>query len=224
MVSITIISKLIAKKWTIVLNNVVGRHMHRVDTKQQTLTIPRAVITDADGTNMLLDALIIWKVVDSAKACLVVQSYYDYLRSQGEVVMRRVAATNNYRNMKTDAQHIASDMKNMLQHRVEPAGLAIMSMELINIQVNATLTGVGGLGGMGNVGGPLTINSNVNAMTLMMMNLQMMTRQHQQQYMQQMAMMQQGGQQHMQPMQGGYQQPMQIVPVGYQQPSAPLQS
>jgi len=218
-----------------------GRHMHHVDTKQQTLTIPRAVVTDADGTNLLLDALITWRVVDSAKACLVVQNYYDYLRSQGEVVMRKVAAANSYHNMKTDAQHIANDMKNMLQHRIEPAGLAIMSMELINIQFNATLMGIGGLGGMGNVGGPLAINSNMNAMNSMMMNPQMMAmqqqqqylqqQQQQQQYMQQMAMMQamqQGGQQQILPPQGGgggYQQPMQSPPAGYQQPyQQPMQN
>jgi len=208
-----------------------GRHMFAVDTKQQTLTIPRAVVTDADGTNLLLDALITWRVVDSAKACLVVQNYYDYLRSQGEVVMRKVAAANSYHNMKTDAQHIANDMKNMLQHRIEPAGLAIMSMELINIQFNATLMGIGGLGGMGNVGGPLAINSNMNAMNSMMMNPQMMALQQQQQYMQQMAMMQamqQGGQQQILPPQGGgggYQQPMQSPPAGYQQPyQQPMQN
>lgn len=112
-----------------------GRHYFRVSTKQQTLSIPKAVVTDSDGSNLLLDAMITWKVDDSAKAAIVVSDYYEYIRSQGEVVMRKVAARNSYHNMKTDAEHVAHDMRDMLQNRVHPAGILVISMDVIYLYI-----------------------------------------------------------------------------------------
>ena len=55
-----------------------------------------SLVNDANGTPIVIQCVIVWKVRDTAKATFAVENYESFLRTQAEAAERQMAASFPY--------------------------------------------------------------------------------------------------------------------------------
>lgn len=94
-------------------------------------------VNDLHGNPIEIAAVIVWRVVDSARAIFDVQNYEQFVSIQSETAIRAVASQYSYDSNENDKmslvgnQHeIAEELKKFTQSRLEIAGIEIIETRL----------------------------------------------------------------------------------------------
>lgn len=116
----------------------IGRQIIKVSTKLSTLDLHRTVVADFNGNPILIAGICTFKVVDTAKAALNVEHYYEYIKMQAMAVMKQVASKYPYESkdghsLKGEASEISQQMVRLLQTKVDEAGIKIITFELSDL-------------------------------------------------------------------------------------------
>ena len=110
-----------------------GLTKYKVSVRRQVLEMKKQTVTDATGTPIEIDAVVTYKVLDSAKAVLSVQNYLSFLDGQAIIVLRQIATRYTYKDLKNDSVHVTAEMRDLLQQRLIVAGIQVLSMDLTNL-------------------------------------------------------------------------------------------
>lgn len=134
-----------------------GRYMGSIRENGIWLTIPFTVnkkvslrvrnfnsaklkVNDVEGNPIEIAAVIVFKVVDSAKALFDVDNYEQFVEIQSETALRHVATRYPYDNFEDDGyslrgntEEIASEISRELQARLEVAGVEVMEARLTHL-------------------------------------------------------------------------------------------
>ncbi len=94
-------------------------------------------VNDAAGNPVEVAAVIVWRVVDSAKAAFEVEEYESFIRIQTETAVRHMASAYPYDSY-TDGQHslrgnadeVTDSLHRELQTQLEQAGIEILRTQL----------------------------------------------------------------------------------------------
>lgn len=94
-------------------------------------------VNDLHGNPIEIAAVIVWRVVDSARAIFDVQNYEQFVSIQSETAIRAIASQYSYDSNENDKmslvgnQHeIAEELKKFTQSRLEIAGIEIIETRL----------------------------------------------------------------------------------------------
>ena len=101
-------------------------------------------VNDFNGNPIEIAAVIVWRVVDSAKALFDVENYETFVGIQAETAIRNIATRYPYESHEvgtTEAAHslrshpdeVGEALKTELHHRLEVAGLEIMETRLSHL-------------------------------------------------------------------------------------------
>lgn len=100
----------------------------------------RLKVNDVHGNPIEIAAVIVFKVVDSAKAVFEVEQYEQFVAIQSETALRAIASTYPYDSFKTDditlrtgTEEISNELKLAVHERLDVAGVEIVEARLTHL-------------------------------------------------------------------------------------------
>lgn len=94
-------------------------------------------VNDKDGTPIEIAAVVVWKVVDAAKAAFVVDDYMDFVKVQSDSALRTLASQYSYDAPEADSHslrghivEVAAQLKNELHDRMQQAGVEVQEARI----------------------------------------------------------------------------------------------
>lgn len=110
---------------------------------------PQLKVNDADGNPIEIAAVVVWRVVDTAKAIFDVENYLQFVEVQSETAIRHLASQYSYDDgqhpgepsLRGSADVVALDLQKELQARLELAGLEVVEARLSHLAYSAEIAG-----------------------------------------------------------------------------------
>ena len=118
-----------------------GMPRKKLSLKAMTLNNEKQKVNDEEGNPIEIGVVVIWRVVDTAKAVFAVENYSSYIATQTDSAIRQVARQYPYdvsdsgdeKSLRGSSQEIANILKAELQERVDMAGLEILEARISNL-------------------------------------------------------------------------------------------
>ncbi len=113
----------------------------KISLKAMTLNNERQKINDSLGNPIIIGVVVIWKVVDTAKAVFNVDNFAEYLSIQSDSALRNVVRLFPYdatdeegeKSLRGSSKEVADDLKHELMSKVEIAGLEILEARITHL-------------------------------------------------------------------------------------------
>jgi regulator of protease activity HflC (stomatin/prohibitin superfamily) len=112
----------------------------KVSLKVRNFNSKRLKVNDVQGSPIEIAAVVVFKVVDSAKAMFDVDSYEQFVEIQSETALRYVASRYPYDNfdgegysLRGNTEEIASELAQELQTRLAVAGVEVLEARLTHL-------------------------------------------------------------------------------------------
>ena len=112
----------------------------KLSLKAMTLDNKKQKINDKDGNPIEISIVVIWRIVNTAKAVFNVDNFVDYVSIQADSTLRDVAGQYPYdgngedvKSLRGSSAEIAVHLRNELQSRVEDAGIEIIEARITHL-------------------------------------------------------------------------------------------
>lgn len=113
----------------------------KISLKTMTLDNDKQKINDQLGNPIIIGIVVIWRVINTAKAVFMVDNYEEYLSIQCDSALRNivrlypydVAGDDNEKTLRGSSQEIAEKLKIEIQEKVEKSGLEIMEARITHL-------------------------------------------------------------------------------------------
>ena len=113
----------------------------KISLKSITLNNGKQKINDELGNPIEIGIVVIWRVVNTAKAVFNVDNYMEYLSTQADSALRNivrlypydVAEDGDERSLRGSSQEVAERLKEEIQEKVEVAGLEIVEARITHL-------------------------------------------------------------------------------------------
>jgi regulator of protease activity HflC (stomatin/prohibitin superfamily) len=100
----------------------------------------RLKVNDAGGSPIVMAAVIVWRVVDTARAIFDVQEFEQFVVVQSETAVRHLATLYPYDNgeddgpsLRTDTDEVSGALHDELQARLDAAGIEVLEARLTHL-------------------------------------------------------------------------------------------
>jgi len=99
----------------------------------------RLKVSDADGNPVEIAAVVVWRVVETARAAFGVDNYYAYVAVQAETAVRHIATSYPYESHTEDrlslrnATVVSEQLTAELSERVQLAGLQVLESRITHL-------------------------------------------------------------------------------------------
>lgn len=97
-------------------------------------------VNDIDGNPIEIAAVVVWRVVDTAEACFVVDNYENYVQVQSESALRNLATAYPYdshddakMSLRGQTTAIAEHLKQEIQERLAKAGVEVIEARISHL-------------------------------------------------------------------------------------------
>lgn len=108
----------------------------------------RLKVNDKSGNPIEIAAVIVWRVIDTAKACFDVEDYQSFVTFQAETALRHLASQYPYDNyeegemsLRTNADEVSEALKLELAERLALAGIEIVDARLSHLAYSPEIAG-----------------------------------------------------------------------------------
>lgn len=115
----------------------VGRSLIRIPTRDMTLDIATTTVLERNGNPIQISAVVVYRVEDSYKAALEVESYKRFINDQAGAIVKRVSSQLPYESvdhsepcLKVENDDVTQLFVNELQEAVHAAGIRVLSVRL----------------------------------------------------------------------------------------------
>lgn len=114
----------------------------KISLKAMTLNNDKQKINDQLGNPIIIGIVVVWRVVNTAKAVFNVDNYTEYLSIQADSALRDIVRLypydtslddNNEKSLRGSSQEVADRIKAELQSKVEIAGLEILETRITHL-------------------------------------------------------------------------------------------
>jgi regulator of protease activity HflC (stomatin/prohibitin superfamily) len=114
----------------------------KISLKTMTLNNEKQKINDLLGNPIIIGIVVIWRVVNTAKAVFNVDNYKEYLSIQCDSALRNIVRlypydisgdNDNEKSLRGSSQEIADRLKDEIQRKVEIAGLEIIEARITHL-------------------------------------------------------------------------------------------
>ena len=122
-------------------SNQIMREGKKISLKEMTLSNDRQKINDQLGNPIIIGIVVIWKVVNTAKAVFNVDNYKEYLSIQCDSALRDIvrlypydtASGDNEESLRGSSKEVAERLKNEIQSKVDVAGLEVSEARITHL-------------------------------------------------------------------------------------------
>lgn len=113
----------------------------KISLKAMTLNNEKQKVNDALGNPIIIGIVVVWKIVNTAKAVFNVDNYAEYLSIQCDSALRNIVRLYPYdasdeegeKSLRGSSQEIAESLKAEIQKKVEMAGLEIVEARITHL-------------------------------------------------------------------------------------------
>lgn len=113
----------------------------KISLKAMTLANDKQKVNDALGNPIIIGIVVVWKVVNTAKAVFSVDNYIEFLSIQCDSALRNIVRLYPYdatdeegeKSLRGSSQEIAERLKMEIQAKVELAGLEILEARITHL-------------------------------------------------------------------------------------------
>jgi len=122
----------------------------RLSLKDMTLNNDKQKINDQLGNPIIIGIVVIWRVVNTAKAVFNVDNYKEYLSIQCDSALRNIVRLYPYDNpgrdneesLRGSSQEVAEKLRDEIQAKVEVAGLEIVEARITHLSYSEEIAAV----------------------------------------------------------------------------------
>jgi hypothetical protein len=119
-----------------------------VSTRIRNHATKTSKVNDADGNPILIAAVLVWRVEDTARAWFGVDSLDSFVATQAETAVRHIALSYPYDgpldgqiSLRQNAEEITAELAAEIAARVRPAGVAILEARLTQLSYAPEIAG-----------------------------------------------------------------------------------
>jgi regulator of protease activity HflC (stomatin/prohibitin superfamily) len=116
----------------------------KVSLRQRTLNGPKLKVNDKNGNPVEIANVIVWRVINTAKAVFDVDNYEQYVSTQSETALRHVASLYAYDNnedsdgneqitLRSNIIEVSQALRKELSERLAPAGITVEDARLTHL-------------------------------------------------------------------------------------------
>ena len=114
----------------------------KLSLKTKTINNDKQKVNDLMGNPIIVDTMVVWRVVDTAKVAFDVENYIEYLSSQCDSALRSIISLYPYdvpedptggKSLRCSIDEISEELKNAIQAKAEVAGLEILEARITNM-------------------------------------------------------------------------------------------
>jgi len=121
----------------------------KVSLKVRNFNSKKLKVNDVEGNPIEIAAVVVFKVVDSAKALFDVDNYEEFVEIQSETALRHVASRypydifhdSNQLSLRGNSEEVASELAEELQQRLSIAGVEVMEARLTHLAYSTEIAG-----------------------------------------------------------------------------------
>ena len=118
----------------------------KVSTRIRNHETPIAKVNDADGNPIEIAAVVVWQVLDTARAIYSVDDFVQFVATQTETAVRHIASSYAYDtrgsgalSLRDNAEEITQRLSAEISNRVGPAGVQIVESRLTRLSYAAEI-------------------------------------------------------------------------------------
>jgi regulator of protease activity HflC (stomatin/prohibitin superfamily) len=120
----------------------------RVSLRVRNFESSKLKVNDSDGNPIEIAAVVVWKVVDSAEAMFMVDSYEHFVTVQSEAALRGLAMSHPYdahveneMSLRGNPAEISDNLRREIQARLEKAGVEVIEARIIHLAYAPEIAG-----------------------------------------------------------------------------------
>ena len=122
----------------------------RISLKTMTLNNDRQKINDQLGNPIIIGIVVVWKVINTAKAVFDVDNYKEFLSVQCDSALRNIvrlypydnAGTDNEGSLRGSSLEVAEKLREEIQSKVDVAGLEIVEAKITHLSYSEEIAAV----------------------------------------------------------------------------------
>ena len=125
--------------------NPCGLNLRYVSINNRTHELQSIKVADAAGNSLVVSGVITFRVIDSTKAALDMESMESYTRTQAHAVLKRLCSRYPYitydgsPSLMTEQASLGGQLAQLLQEKVDVAGVHVLSYELVDLSYSAEI-------------------------------------------------------------------------------------
>lgn len=119
--------------WRLVIP--VFQQMTKVDIRVKAVDVPDQEAITLDNISIGINAVIYYKIADSSKAIIEVESYYYAVSQLAQTTMRNIVGTVDLDTLLRNRDEIALNIKQIVDKATDPWGIDVESVELKDIRL-----------------------------------------------------------------------------------------
>jgi regulator of protease activity HflC (stomatin/prohibitin superfamily) len=113
----------------------------KISLKAITLNNEKQKVNDSLGNPVIIGIVVIWRVINSAKAVFNIDNYFEYLSIQSDAALRNIARLYPYdtqddeqeKSLRGSSIEVANKLKEEIQQKCEIAGLEIIEARITHL-------------------------------------------------------------------------------------------
>ncbi|CEI85213.1 SPFH domain-containing protein [Ehrlichia minasensis] len=119
--------------------------MRSISLKVRNVSTSKIKVNDFNGNPIEIAAVVVWKVVSPAKACLNVSDYQEFINIQSETAVRELAgsypydAEDNSESLRNNSAQISSKLRDMLQNRLGIVGIVVEDARISHLAYSSEI-------------------------------------------------------------------------------------
>ncbi|PIR47138.1 MAG: hypothetical protein COV07_00490 [Candidatus Vogelbacteria bacterium CG10_big_fil_rev_8_21_14_0_10_45_14] len=120
--------------WRIIIP--IFQSMKKVDIRVKAVDVPSQEAITKDNISVQINAVIYYKISDSAKAILEVENFYYATSQLAQTTMRNVVGTTELDSLLARRDEVSSQIKEVIDAATDPWGIKVLNVELKDIGLN----------------------------------------------------------------------------------------
>ncbi|ABD45004.1 SPFH domain / Band 7 family protein [Ehrlichia chaffeensis str. Heartland] len=119
--------------------------MRSISLKVRNVNTSKIKVNDFNGNPIEIAAVVVWRVVSPAKACLNVSDYQEFINIQNEAAVRELAgsypydAEDNSESLRNNSTKISSKLRDMLQNRLDLVGVIVEDARISHLAYSSEI-------------------------------------------------------------------------------------
>jgi len=114
----------------------------KISLKTKTINNDKQKVNDLMGNPIIVDTMVVWRVVDTAKVAFDVENYIEYLSSQCDAALRSIISLYPYdipddgtdgKSLRCSIDEVSEELKAAIGTKAEVAGLEILEARITNM-------------------------------------------------------------------------------------------
>jgi len=130
--------------WTNPLTN-----RKKVSLRVHNFNTPQLKVNDNDGNPIEIGAVVVWRLVDTARATFDVENYAQFVNVQSETAVRHIASSYPYDitdqpgepTLRGAGDRVAQELQAELQSRLEVAGIQVLDARITHLAYSPEIAG-----------------------------------------------------------------------------------